>query len=87
MITLHEKFDAGFTPVMKGLIMNRGALKTYLSRAESIGATACDMIAEKKGVFFEVTFSALGIDKPGHYHLVLGPQGRVVSKDSCYPQA
>lgn len=86
MITMHEHTDASFTAELKAFVMCRGGLKHYLARAEDLGVTDCDVYAVKKGAFIEVSFKVQGVGNPGYYNLVLGPQGRVVSKKSQYPQ-
>ena len=87
MMTFHEDTDNGFTAEMKAFVMCRGGLKHYLARAQDLGVTDCDLRAVKKKAFMEVSFVARGLNSPGYYNLVLGPQGRVVSKESQYPKA
>jgi hypothetical protein len=84
-LQMHEKNKEILTTDLREFVMHRGGLKSYLAKAESLGAEDCDVFAEKKDAYIDIIFKARGLNHPGHYHLVLGPQGRVVSKETDLP--
>ncbi|CAA0109392.1 Uncharacterised protein [BD1-7 clade bacterium] len=83
----NENIAGVLSPTLKEMVLARGGLKSYITRAESLGVTHCDFSAIRKADYIEVRFVACGVAVPGHYCLVLGPQGRVVSKETVFPSA
>ncbi len=81
----HEDIAGVLTPTLKDMVLARGGLKSYVVRAENLGVTHCDFSATPKADYIEVRFVACDIATPGHYRLILGPQGRVVSKETVFP--
>ncbi|NRB41948.1 MAG: hypothetical protein HRU20_26315 [Pseudomonadales bacterium] len=85
MIQMHEEANTPLSKIHKDFVMQRGGLKSYLARAERLGVTDCDIQATQQGNRIGVRFQVQGVAHPGYYKLILGPQGRVIAKQSQLP--